>query len=213
MPGGNCPPGIFFAISASCSGDGIPEPKPIAFASPASGPRFAPPIIFIMSAMPRCIFSSLLIASGVVPEPAAIRFLRLAFRMSGLRRSRGRHRIDDGDLPFDYVFVDVGRGELIFHFADAGQHAHEPAKAAHSLHLRELLAQVTEIERALAHFLGSAHRFLGIDIGRGLFDQRNDIAHAENTAGNPSRIELLEGIQFFARADELDWFAGDGAHG
>ena len=46
MPGGNCPPGIFFAISASCSGDGIPEPKPIAFASPASGPRFAPPIIF-----------------------------------------------------------------------------------------------------------------------------------------------------------------------
>ena len=55
----------------------------------ANGPRLPLPIIFIMSDMPRCIFSSLLIASGVVPEPEAMRFLRLALRMSGLRRSCG----------------------------------------------------------------------------------------------------------------------------
>src|SRR3974377_2181091 len=87
--GGNWPDGMFFASSAICSGVGMPGPKPIACAMPASGPRLAPPIAFIMSAMPRCIFKSLLMCSGVVPEPAAMRFLRLALRISGLRRSFG----------------------------------------------------------------------------------------------------------------------------
>ena len=146
--------------------------------------------------------------SGAGGDP----LLAARFQNVGIAPLLRRHRIDDGDLPFDHVFIDVGSGELIFHFGDAGQHAHEPAEAAHSLHLGKLLAQIAEIERAFAHFLGGAHRLLGIDIGRGFFDQRNDIAHAENAAGNPRRIELLERIQFFAGADELDWFAGDRAH-
>src|SRR6478672_2563340 len=84
------PPGIFLANSAICSGEGAaPPPKPIIWPRPASGLRLPEPMAFIMSAMPRCIFKSLLIASGVVPEPAAMRFLRLALRISGLRRSRG----------------------------------------------------------------------------------------------------------------------------
>ena len=62
---------------------------PSALARPAIGPRLPEPMAFIMSAMPRCIFSKLLMCSGVVPEPAAMRFLRLALRMSGLRRSFG----------------------------------------------------------------------------------------------------------------------------
>ena len=83
MFGGTAPAGIFLASSAICSGDGMAEPKPIARAEAGERPRLPLPIIFIMSDMPRCIFNSLLIASGVVPEPAAMRFLRLALRCRG----------------------------------------------------------------------------------------------------------------------------------
>src|SRR6185295_8496204 len=39
----------------------------------------------------------------------------------------------------------------------------------------ELLAQIAEVELALAHALGRAHRLLAVDRGRGLFDQRDDV--------------------------------------
>ena len=53
---------------------------------------FAPPIAFIMSAIPRCCLINLLTASTLTPAPAAMRFLREALRGSsvricGLRRS------------------------------------------------------------------------------------------------------------------------------
>src|SRR5207244_13397793 len=81
------PPGIFSASFAISSALGAPPPKPIMLARPASGPRLPLPIIFIRSLMERCILRSLLISSTLVPDPAALRFLRLALSMSGLRRS------------------------------------------------------------------------------------------------------------------------------
>ena len=47
------------------------------------------PMVFIMSAIWRCIFRSLLISSTLVPEPEAMRRLRLASSTFGLRRSFG----------------------------------------------------------------------------------------------------------------------------
>ena len=111
----------------------------------------------------------------------------------------------------DFV-VEIGGGELVLHLGDAGQHAHQAAHAAHRLHLRELLAQVGEIEGALAHPLGGAHRLLGVDIGGGLFHQRDDVAHAENAAGDARGIEILQRVELFAGADQLDRLAGDRAH-
>ena len=68
----------------------MPPPIPIMRARPAIGPRaLPPPIAFIMSAMLRCIFRSLLTSSTLEPAPAAMRFLRLALRMSGCLRSPG----------------------------------------------------------------------------------------------------------------------------
>ena len=139
MPGGNCPPGMFFAISANCSGDGMPPPIPMAFARPASGPRLAPPIIFIMSAMPRCIFRSLLIASGVVPEPAAIRFLRLALSMSGLRRSFGVIELMMAICRLITFSSMLAAASWFFILPIPGSILMSSAEAAHSLHLRELL--------------------------------------------------------------------------
>jgi hypothetical protein len=54
---------------------------------PASDPR--PPLLtfFIMSAIWRCCFISLLTSSTLVPEPLAMRMRRLALSRSGLARS------------------------------------------------------------------------------------------------------------------------------
>ena len=92
-------------------------------------------------------------------------------------------------------------GELVLHLGDAGQHAHQPAHAAHLLHLHELLAQVGEIECALAHPLGDARGLLGVD-GRGrLLDQRDDVAHAEDAVGDARGMEVLERVHLLAGAD------------
>ena len=115
-------------------------------------------------------------------------------------------------MPLEHCLVEIALGELVFHFGDAGQHRHQPGHAAHVLHLRELLAQIGEIERALAHLLGDARRLLGVDGRGGFFHQRNDVAHAENAVGDALRIEILDGVELFAGADELDRLAGDRAH-
>ena len=80
------------------------------------------------------------------------------------------------------------------------------------LHLRELLAQIGEIERALAHLLGDARRLLGVDGRGGLLDQRDDVAHAEDAVGDARGMEILQRVELFAGADQLDRLAGDGAH-
>ena len=85
-----------------------------------------------------------------------MRFLREALRTSGLRALRRGHRIDDGALALDDPVVEVGALDLRLHLADAGQHAEHAADAADLLHLRELVAQVLEVELALAHLLGDA---------------------------------------------------------
>ena len=47
---------------------------------------------------------------------------------------------------------------------------------------------------------------------RRLFDERDDVAHAENAVGDAGGMEILERIHLFAGAEELDRLAGDGAH-
>ena len=51
-----------------------------------------------------------------------------------------------------------------------------------------------------------------VEVLRGLFDQRDDVAHAEDAVGDARGVELLQRIDLLARADELDRLAGDGAH-
>ena len=123
-----------------------------------------------------------------------------------------RHRIDDRHLALEQFVVEAGGGDLVLHLGDAGHHAHQSAESAHRLHLRELFAQIGEIELALAHLLGGAHRLLGVDIGGGLLDQRDDVAHAENAAGDAGGVEFLQRVELFAGADQLDRLVGDRAH-
>ncbi len=76
----------------------------------------------------------------------------------------------------------------------------------------ELIAQVGEIERALAHLLGDARGLLGVDRLRRLLDQRDDVAHAEDAVGDTRGMEVLQRVHLLADADQLDRLAGDGAH-
>ena len=76
----------------------------------------------------------------------------------------------------------------------------------------ELLAQVGEVELALAHLLGDARGLLGVDGGRRLLDQRDDVAHAEDAVGDALRVEILERVHALAGAHQLDRLAGDRAH-
>ncbi len=122
------------------------------------------------------------------------------------------HRIDHRDLTLENPVVETGRGDLVLHLGDAGQHAHQAGYAAHVRHLQQLLAHVVQIELALAHLFGGARGFFGIDIGGSLFDQRDHIAHAEDAAGDAGGMEVLQRVGLFAGADQLDRLAGDLTH-
>src|SRR5439155_246848 len=79
----------------------------------------------------------------------------------GVAALLGGHRIDDRHLPLDHAIVEIGAGDLLLHLGDARDHSHQPGYTADLLHLLELIAQIGEIERALAHLLGDALRPFG----------------------------------------------------
>ena len=46
----------------------------------------------------------------------------------------------------------------------------------------------------------------------GAFHQADNVAHAEDAAGDAFRVEIIERVELFAGADEFDRRTGDGAH-
>ena len=75
--------------------------------------------------------------------------------------------------------------------------------------LRELLAEVVERELALAEPLFLPQHFVLVEFLLGLFDEREEVALAEDAAGHAVGVELFERVEVFAGADELDRDAGD----
>ena len=141
-----------------------------------------------------------------------MRRLRLALSTSGLLRSCGVIESMIAICRLSTVSSRLRSASWFFILAMPGSIAISPVMPPMRLHLRQLLAQIGEIERALAHLLGDARRLLGIDGRGGFLDQRDDVAHAENAVGDALRIEILDGVELFAGADELDRLAGDRAH-
>ena len=115
-------------------------------------------------------------------------------------------------MTFDNGLVEIGRSNLVFHLGNTGQHAEQSAHAPDFFNLRQLVTQIIQIEFAFAHFFGKRFGFFSIDILRGLFNEGNNIPHAQNAIGNPRGMEIIQRIHFFAHADQLDRLAGHRAH-
>jgi hypothetical protein len=87
-----------------------------------------------------------------------------------------------------------------------------PFHAAHLHHLLELALEVVHVELTLLEALHHAFGLFGLQRFLRLFDQRHDVAHAEDAAGDAGRLEGLQRVDLFAEADEADRLAGDRAH-
>src|SRR3546814_7269765 len=87
----------------------------------------------------------------------------------------------------EHLVVGGAGGHLRLRLLDAGDHARERADAAHAAHLVQLGAEVVEVELALGHL--RRHRLGLFDLDRfgGAFDEADDVAHAEDAAGDADR--------------------------
>ncbi len=142
-----------------------------------------------------------------------MRFFARGFQDIGVAAFLRRHGENDGALALEHLLVEMRRRQLILDLAHAGQHAHDPAEPADLFDLRQLIGQVLQVEFALAELVGHFLGFFGVDVFCRAFDERYDIAHAQNAVGDAVGMKILERVDLFAGAQKLDRLAGDGAHG
>ena len=121
----------------------------------------------------------------------------------------GRHGIDNGFHALE-LFFRHGRIHLIGHLPHPRQFAHQSRNAAHTMNLAQLLEEVLQVKlTALVHLFGELLRLLLINLGFGLFNQRQHIAHSQNPPRHTIGMERLQAIQFFACAQKLDRLTGN----
>ena len=109
------------------------------------------------------------------------------------------------------LLVDLRAGERLG--VESRNHPGEILQRSHVLHGVELVEIVGQREAVLFELFGKLLRFLLIDGGLGLFDEREHVAHAENAARHAVGVEHLDGVELFADAGELDGLARHGLDG
>jgi hypothetical protein len=105
-------------------------------------------------------------------------------------------------------------GELVLHLAHAGHHGQHVGDRAHPPHGDELVQEVLQRELLATEQL-RRHLLLLVGVERllGLLDQGEHVAHAEDPAGHPVRVEDVEVLQLLAGGGEEDRLAGDLPYG
>src|SRR5262249_113758 len=96
------------------------------------------------------------------------------------------------------------------HFAHAGHGTHYFLEGAHFLELIELLPKVVEREVALLKLLLLLFQLFAAQVLLNpayLLNQANQVALPENPLSHALGPKFFEAIEFFANADELDWYA------
>jgi hypothetical protein len=126
-----------------------------------------------------------------------MRILRLALIRLGLgpllRGHRRQHRFE-----VDQRLAVLRLVHRALHALEAGHHAGQRAEAAHALHLLQLHAQVVEVELALGHLGRELFGILDLDGLGGALDQADDVAHAEDAAGDAAGVERLDRVEALA---------------
>src|SRR6266404_3508975 len=109
------------------------------------------------------------------------------------------HGIDDGFDAVDLLFVNFVGGFLqAGKRSDTGQHAHETLQRSHFANLTQLVAKIFERKAVASESFGSkVLRFFLIDLRLGFFDEREDVAHAENARDDAVGVEGFERVVFF----------------
>jgi hypothetical protein len=120
------------------------------------------------------------------------------------------HGLDDG---FGFVEFFLGDFDVLKGGADAGEEAHDLFERSHLADAAHLIEEVIEGEGGVGHLGFELGGFDLIEFGLGLFDEGEDVAHAEHALGDALGVELFEGVEFFADANEFDGLAGDGFDG
>ena len=173
------------------------------------------PICFIMSAIWRCILRSLLTSSTRVPEPAAMRFLRLALRTSGFFRSAARHRRDDR-RP-DGVKTESSMPSASICFFTLPMPGSMPITPDMPPIFCIWLQAARRGRRGRTRPCACARRPWPPSRRRcsaAAFSTRPTMSPMPRM--RPAmrvRIEILQRVELLADADQLDRLAGDGAHG
>src|SRR5690554_678384 len=99
----------------------------------------------------------------------------------GLAPLLGRHRVDQR-LKLAHLLLRPRTLGQLRHLPHAGQLAEQTGHATHFLELLKLVAKILKIEAlALLDLPGELFGFFLVDRALGLFDQRQHVAHAENT--------------------------------
>ena len=94
-----------------------------------------------------------------------------------------------------------------------GDHAEQVLHGTHLADLQELIVEIGKREFVGAHLLFELGGLLLVEGLLGLLNQREHVAHAENTRSHTLEVERLDHVELFAGADELDGLAGDGLDG
>src|SRR6202795_4404478 len=116
--------------------------------------------------------------------PAAVDDRRLVPLIGG---HRADHRLEAGQLL-------LLAGQLFRHrllTLEERDHVHDLAERPHRAELLELGGEILERERLVADLLGERLGLRLVDIGLGLLDQAEHVAHAENALGQPVGVERL----------------------
>ena len=118
-----------------------------------------------------------------------------------------------GDHGFDGDEGVVADFDVFGEFAHAWDHADEVFHVAHFFDLAELGEEVVEVVFVVDEFFLDFAGFGFVVLFLCAFDERDDVAHAEDAVGHTVGVEDVECIHFFAYADELDGFFDGIAYG
>ena len=105
--------------------------------------------------------------------------------------------------------IDVGRLHHVGHAAHPRDELHDLLQRTQLLHLGHLVAEVFEREPPLPQFFLLFRQLLGVEALLRLLEQREHVAHAEDSAGHAVGMKQLELVELFAHPDELDGNPGD----
>ena len=118
------------------------------------------------------------------------------------------HRIDDPLNPPHVVFR-VHVTQLIDDSPHARNHFHDVPHGTQLLDLPHLQAEVIQRELTLLHLFLLTQHVLFIKFLLSFFEQRHNIAHAQNSPGHTVGMEFFQSVELFADPDEFDWYASD----